>query len=40
MKIVLATSNRDKIKEIRRILSGLNVELVALDTFAGLDLPE
>jgi XTP/dITP diphosphohydrolase len=33
MKIVLATNNRDKIKEIKSILSGLPVEMLTLEDF-------
>lgn len=35
MRIVLATNNKDKIKEIRRTLSGLPVEILTLDDFPG-----
>ncbi len=33
MKIVLATHNKHKVEEIRDILSGLNVELLSLDSY-------
>ena len=35
MRIVLATNNKDKIKEIRRILSGLPAEVLTLEDFPG-----
>ncbi len=38
-KILLATSNRGKIKEITHILEGLDLELVTLDDYPGLQLP-
>jgi XTP/dITP diphosphohydrolase len=33
MKIVLATNNKDKIKEIKKILSGLTAEILTLEDF-------
>ncbi len=33
MKVVLATHNRHKVEEIRDILSGLDIELLSLDSF-------
>ena len=33
MKIVLATNNKHKVKEIKNILSGLNVEILTLEDF-------
>jgi len=33
MEIVLATRNKKKIEEIRRILDGLNISLLTLDDF-------
>lgn len=33
MKIVLATNNKDKIKEIKKILSGLKAEILTLEDF-------
>jgi len=36
VKIVLATHNSDKVREITRILTGLRVTLVALDEFDGV----
>ncbi|MFQ5465480.1 MAG: XTP/dITP diphosphatase [Thermodesulfobacteriota bacterium] len=38
-KIVIATRNSGKVREIRRILEGLGVELSALDDFPALDMP-
>lgn len=38
MKLVLATHNKDKIKEIRRILTGMNLEITTLDDYG--DAPE
>jgi XTP/dITP diphosphohydrolase len=35
MKIVLATRNRDKTREITAMLAGLEVEVLALDAFPG-----
>jgi len=39
MKLVLATHNRDKVGEIRGILSGLDVKLLTLDDFPGAPVP-
>jgi XTP/dITP diphosphohydrolase len=39
MKLVLATHNRDKVGEIRGILSGLDVSLLTLDDFPGAPVP-
>jgi XTP/dITP diphosphohydrolase len=36
MKIVLATGNRDKVRELRHALDGLNVELLTRDDFPGI----
>jgi XTP/dITP diphosphohydrolase len=36
MKIVLATANRDKAREIEAVLGGMGVELVPLDAFPGV----
>ncbi len=36
MKLVLATHNRDKIREIRSILAGLDIELLTPDYFPGM----
>ncbi len=38
MRLVLATRNRDKVSEIRRILEGLDVQLTTLEEFG--DVPE
>lgn len=38
-KILLATANRGKIKEIKHILEGLDIEIVTLDDYPGLRLP-
>ena len=35
MRIVLATNNKDKIKEIKRILWGLSAEILTLEDFPG-----
>lgn len=37
---VLATSNPNKIREIRALLDGVEVEIVGLDRFAGIEAPE
>lgn len=39
-RLLLATTNPDKIKEIRAILAGLPVELIGLDEVAPVDAPE
>ena len=39
MKVVLATRNRGKAREIGRILFGSGVEIVSLDEFPGVALP-
>ena len=36
MKILLATRNKDKIRELRRILSGLELEIRTTDDYPGL----
>lgn len=36
MKIVLATANRDKLREMRHALDGLDVEILTRDEFPGL----
>ena len=38
--MLLATTNRDKVKEIRGILAGLPVELIGLDDVPGVAAPE
>lgn len=35
LEIVLATRNRDKIREIKKLLNGINVRLLSLDDFPG-----
>lgn len=40
MKIILATRNRKKIEEISEILKGPDTELLTLDDFPTLELPE
>lgn len=35
MKLVIATHNQDKVREIRHILAGLDVEILTLDDFEG-----
>jgi XTP/dITP diphosphohydrolase len=37
---VLATTNPDKVREIHALLDGLDVHLVGLDRFPGLDAPD
>jgi XTP/dITP diphosphohydrolase len=39
-RLLLATTNRDKVKEIRGILAGLPVELLGLDELAPIEAPE
>jgi XTP/dITP diphosphohydrolase len=39
MKVVLATHNRDKIREIREILAGLDVDVSTVDDFDGIPEP-
>jgi len=39
MELVLATHNRDKAREIQKILSGLDVRLHTLDAFPGAPVP-
>ena len=38
--IVLATCNSGKLREIRQVLSGLEVEVIGLDDFSGIPEPE
>jgi len=35
MKLVIATHNKDKVKEIKHILAGLDVDVLTLDDFPG-----
>ena len=37
---VLATTNPDKVREIRALLDGVDVEIVGLDNFSGLEAPD
>jgi XTP/dITP diphosphohydrolase len=39
MKVVLATTNRGKVREIKKMLSGLGLELYTLEDFPGVVLP-
>ena len=39
-RLVIATGNPGKLREIRALLSGLRAELVGLDAFPGLRMPE
>ena len=39
MRLLVATSNQDKLREIRHILSGLPVEIVSLDAFPDVTPP-
>ena len=39
LKIVLATGNRGKIREIRELLGAMSIELLTLDDFGGLTMP-
>lgn len=39
MRVVLATRNAGKAKEIGRILEGSGVEIISLEGFAGIELP-
>ena len=39
MQLLMATSNRGKLREIRGILAGLPVEMVSLDAFPGVAPP-
>ncbi len=40
MRLVLATRNQDKIREIRLLLDGLGIELLSLDMFPSVISPE
>ena len=40
MKLLLATTNNDKVREIRRILAGLDVTLLTLDDVRPIAAPE
>ena len=38
--VVLATTNPNKVREIRALLDGVNIEVVGLDRFDGIEPPE
>jgi XTP/dITP diphosphohydrolase len=40
MTLLLATTNKDKVREIRGILAGLDVTLLTLDDGASIEVPE
>ena len=40
MKLLVATTNKDKVREIRRILAGLDVTLLTLDDVQPIGAPE
>lgn len=40
MKIVIATRNKGKVREIEKILEGLPVEILTLEDFPSLNLPQ
>jgi len=40
MTLLVATTNRDKVREIRGILAGLDVTLLTLDAVASIEAPE
>jgi XTP/dITP diphosphohydrolase len=40
MRLLVATTNRDKVREIREILAGLDVTLLALDDVPPIEAPE
>jgi len=40
MTLLVATTNRDKVREIRGILAGLDVTLLTLDDVASIEAPE
>jgi XTP/dITP diphosphohydrolase len=40
MKLLIATTNKDKVREIRRILAGLDVTLLTLDDVQPIAAPE
>lgn len=39
MRLLVATTNRHKVEEIRRLLAGLPIELITLDGWPGLPAP-
>ncbi len=40
MRLLLATTNPNKVREIRALLDGVAVEIVGLDVFPGIEAPE
>ena len=40
MRLLIATTNRDKVREIQGILAGLDVTLLTLDDVASIEAPE
>ena len=40
MRLLVATTNQNKVREIRQILDGLPVEVATLDEWPGLEAPE
>jgi len=40
MRLLIATTNPNKVREIRALLSGLPIELATLDAYPGVDAPE
>jgi XTP/dITP diphosphohydrolase len=40
IRLLVATTNRNKVREIRQLLAGAAVEIVTLDGWPGLDAPE
>jgi XTP/dITP diphosphohydrolase len=39
-RLVLATTNPNKVREIRALLDGVNIDVVGLDRFVGIEPPE
>jgi XTP/dITP diphosphohydrolase len=39
-RVVLATTNPNKVREIRALLDGVNIDVVGLDRFVGIEPPE
>ena len=40
MQLLIATTNANKVREIRELLAGVPGELLTLDTYPGLEVPE
>jgi len=40
VRLLVATTNRDKVREIRQLLDGISYEIVTLDEWPGVDAPE